>query len=299
MLKTWGIYLITLVSAFIFFLCYKMWVSWYCLIAVLMVPVLSLIACIIASSAIKFDSRSPSASQVGEENFIEVSIEGFASYFSFTRIKMTVLDRMVGSSRKETFRIHDTGVLKVPVDTEHCGSYEYKLIKLQVYDLLGFFHIGKRIGRTYEILVKPVPSIPDIMPNTYGFKAKNLRKSNQPISEIYDIRDYQPGDPVKSIHWKMSAKKDKLLVKEAFELYGGHSRLILKLTEDRDLLDLHLGEILFTSEYLLDHDVPHMIRVIPPNLKEIAYEVESHEDLDKAMIRILRMRIPEEDVHEV
>ena len=36
---------------------------------------------------------------------------------------------------------------------------------------------------------------PDLMPNMYGFKAKNLRKSNNSSSDLYDIREYEKGDP--------------------------------------------------------------------------------------------------------
>ena len=298
MLRTWGIYFIALISAFVFFLCYKMWVSWYCLVGALMVPVLSLIACIIAAVSLKFETFAPKGSLKDEPNKLDVKISGFASYFSFCRIRLKITDCMVDSTRKQVYRIHDTGTLSIPVDTSHCGAFTYKIVKLQIYDLLGFFHINRKINRNYEILVFPRPEIPDAMPDTYGFKAKNLRKSNQPMSEIYDIRDYQQGDPVKTIHWKMSAKKDKLLVKEPFEQYGGRSRLILKLVDDRDTMDLHLGQILFTSRYLLDHDVPHRIRIIPPNLKEISYEVESRADLDKAIIKVLRMKMPEDDIHE-
>ena len=35
-----------------------------------------------------------------------------------------------------------------------------------------------------------------------GFKARTLRKSDSPYSEIYDVRDYILGDPIKNIHWK-------------------------------------------------------------------------------------------------
>ena len=298
MFRTWGIYLIALISAFVFFLCYKMWVAWYCLVGILLVPVLSLIACIVAAVNLKFETEFPKSSQIEDPNDIEIKISGYASYFSFCRVGLRITDRMMDSSRKLSYRIHDTGSLKIPVDTSHCGSYAYRFTKVRIYDLLGFFFISRKLNREYEILVLPKPEMPDIMPNTYGFKAKNLRRSKQPMSEIYDIRDYQLGDPVKTIHWKMSAKKDKLLVKDPFEQYGGHSRLILKLTRDRDIMDLHLGQILFTSKYLLDHDVPHRIRIIPPDMKEIAYDVESRADLDKALVNVLRMKIPEEDIHE-
>ena len=202
---------------------------------------------------------------------------------------------MAGTTKKLALIIHDKGTSKIPVDTSHCGSFTYKMPKIDVYDLFGFFHFSKTIDKDSEIVVKPVPAMPERMPDMFGFKAKSLRKAKQPNTEIYDIRDYQMGDPVKSIHWKMSAKKDKLLVKEPLEEFGGHSRVILKLTSDRDVLDLHLGQILFTSRFFIEHETPHKIRVIPPDRSEIAFDVESESDLQRAIYMILRMRIPDEE----
>ncbi len=149
-----------------------------------------------------------------------------------------------------------------------------------------------------EILVKPVPAMPSVMPDMFGFKAKNLRRSKLPNSEIYDIREYQIGDPLRSIHWKMSAKKDALLVKEPLEEYGGHSRVLLRMSGDRDEMDLHLGQIVFTSRFYIEHETPHRIRIIPPDKGELAFEVESDTDLERTLVFILRMRLPDEDPRE-
>lgn len=294
MLKTWAAYSVTLISAFVFFLCYKMWVSWILLIVILMIPVLSLIMSIVASRTMKFHTDCQTSVLIGTPTSINITTSGLASYFSFCRVKMTVTDHMTGVSKKHVFMIHDNGTSKIPVDTRHCGSFSYRLTWLSVYDLFGLFHINTNLNKNNEIFVKPVPSMPERMPNMYGFKAKNLRRSKQPTSEIYDIRDYQIGDPLRSIHWKMSAKKDELLVKEPLEEYGGHSRVLLKLTADRDELDLHLGQILFTSRFFIEHETAHRIRVIPPDKGEVAFEVESETDLERAIVNILRMRIPKE-----
>lgn len=40
------------------------------------------------------------------------------------------------------------------------------------------------------------------------------RKGND-ASEIFQLRDYVPGDPVKQIHWKLSSKLNHILIKEA------------------------------------------------------------------------------------
>ena len=294
MLKTWTIYLTALLSTFIFFLFYKMWVSWYCLIALLVIPVLALIVTIVASQTVRFYVDSPAATIRGKPAFIKLKIEGIASPFSFYKIKLFSTDHMSGDTDKKVIVICDNGVTKIPLDTTHCGAYSYKLTKLKIYDLLGFFHFNLTINKDIELLVRPTPEMPGYMPDMFGFKAKSLRKSSKPNSEIYDIRDYQPGDPVKTIHWKMSAKKDKFLVKEPLEEYGGYSRVILKMTDDRDELDLHLGQILFTSKFFLDHEVSHIIRVIPPDSREVAFNIESNLDLERALSTILHMRIPEE-----
>ena len=302
MLKTWGVYSVSLISTFIFFLCYKMWVSWFCLIVMLLIPFLALGMCIIASRTFTFRSESPGSCPLGDPAYIRIMTGGIASYFAFSRIRTVVTDRMAGTSRKMTIMVHDSGITNIPLDTSHCGSYSYKMLRLEIYDLFGFFRITRNINKDNEFLVKPVPSMPEVMPDMYGFKAKSLRKAKLPNTEIYDIREYQTGDPVKSIHWKMSAKKDKLLVKEPLEEYGGHSRILLKLTDDRDKLDLHLGQILFTSIFFLEHETSHKIRVIPPDRSEVSFDVESEADLERAMGMILRMRIPDEkdweDTHE-
>ena len=294
MFKTWFIYITSLIAAFVFFLCYKMWVSWYVLLLLLAVPVIAFITAVFSAVTLRFKTETPGLTVIGKPAYIKFTLEGFASYLSSCTIKAEIKDLMAGTKKKALIDIDDKGVTKIPVDTTHCGAYTYKMSKLYIYDVLGFFKFTKSLNKDVEFVVRPVPQMPGYMPDMYGFKAKSLRKSKQPNSEIYDIRDYQMGDSVKSIHWKMSAKKEKLLVKEALEEYGGHSRVILKLTDDRDVLDLHLGQVLFTSRFYLDHDTAHIIRVIPPDSREVAFNVESETDLQRALLSILRMRIPEE-----
>ena len=298
MVRTWLAYLAALISTFVFFLCYKMWVAWYCLILLLAVPVFAFILAVIAYVTLRFKTDAPVICTIGKPAYIKFTLEGFASFFSYCTVKTAVTDHMAGGTNKSVIKITDSGVTKIPLDTKHCGAYTYKMSKLYISDLLGFFKFTKHLNKDMDFIVKPVPEMPGYMPDVYGFKAKSLRKSHKPNSEIYDIRDYQLGDPVKSIHWKMSAKKDKIMVKEPLEEYGGHSRVILKLSDDRDTLDLHLGQVLFTSRFYLDHETAHIIRVIPPDSKEVAFNVESETDLQRALNLILHMRIPEEAFHK-
>ena len=295
MLKTWIIYAVTSIAAFIFFLYYKMWVAWYVLMLLPLIPFLSFICCIVATTKLTYDAKMPAETHIGNPVYLVMNTYGIACFFAFFKAEFTITDHMSGETRKITVPIYDKGSTKIPVPTDHCGAYAVNITKLAVYDLLGFFHINLTLESRNNILVKPFPIMPDIMPDMYGFKAKNLRKSKQPNSEIYDIREYQTGDSIKTIHWKISAKKDQLLVKESLEEFGGHSRIVLKLSEDRTKLDEHLGQLLFTSKFFLEREIPDKIRIIPPNRSEISFDVENVNDLETSLTKILHMRIPKED----
>lgn len=299
MFKTWLIYIIALIGTFIFFLVYKMWVSWYCLMLLLLLPFAALVMCRLAAENLTFGTDVPTFINVGDNAFLTVNIDGIASQLSFVQFKADITDWLEDQKTSVRYSVYDRGVTKIAVDTEHCGAYSYRISNIRIYDLFGFFHTTCYVDRNHEVVVRPVPTMPHAMPQLTRIKAKALRKSRQAQSEIYDVRAYKPGDPVKSIHWKLSAKKDDLIVKEPLEEHAGHARVLLRLTPDRKELDIHLGEMLFTSTYFLEHGVSHKIRVIPPNKCEVAFEVGSEADLERTLVSVLRMKLPKEDSHAV
>lgn len=294
MVKNWCIYIFLLVATVIFFLFYKMWVAWYCLMILLVFPLVALIMCIFSAVTFKYKVEAPGYVKLKEDASIIFRVNNLSSGFSFCKFNVTITDVMDGSSHNLGYTRHDKSQYDLPVDTTHCGSYIYNISKVKIYDMFGLFHINRVREKKFEVVVRPTPSMPKAMPNLNGFRAKSLRKSTSPHSEIYDIRDYALGDPIKTIHWKASAKKDRLLVKESQEECYGHSRVFMQLQEDRELLDTKLGEMLFTSTFFLNHDISHKIRILPPKKREVAFDIQSQRDLDKAIIRILHMKIPKE-----
>ena len=60
-------------------------------------------------------------------------------------------------------------------------------------------------------------------------------------------------------------------------------------------MDNHLGQLVFTSRFFLDHEIAHKIRVMPPNQSEIAFGVENTTDLERAIVSILHIRIPKDE----
>ena len=90
------------------------------------------------------------------------------------------------------------------------------------------------------------------------------------FSEEHDLRDYRPGDMSNSIHWKLSSKTDKLIVREALEQENKEIFLVLQQVgqDDRGL------EVLYwLSLELCRRELPH--RIVANTLYVVGNESES------------------------
>ncbi|MEE5993011.1 MAG: DUF58 domain-containing protein [Oscillospiraceae bacterium] len=122
---------------------------------------------------------------------------------------------------KLKFPVHprNTTRLTFYVQADYCGAVQVKLDKVKVYDLFRLFHTNIRSQHrkdTILILPKPVtipmdesaPPIEQMESNRYADRA-----GDDP-SELYAVREYMAGDPVSRMHWKLSSRLDKLMLKE-------------------------------------------------------------------------------------
>jgi uncharacterized protein (DUF58 family) len=105
----------------------------------------------------------------------------------------------------------------------HCpspGRVRFEGLKVQLADLQGFFYHAAFVSgpRVYRVL----PPLADARGHVPTVKRHNLlpllgiHRHPRPGSgsELLDLRDYIPGDPPKTIAWKASARRDRLMTKE-------------------------------------------------------------------------------------
>ena len=59
------------------------------------------------------------------------------------------------------------------------------------------------------------------------------RKGNDP-SEIFDIKDYTPGDDLRFVHWKLSGKADHLIMRQPSEPTHYHAIILMDLGMEQD-----------------------------------------------------------------
>lgn len=118
----------------------------------------------------------------------------------------------------------------LPVTFEKSGCYRIALKELTTQDYLHFFPFRKSLAQQKEILIFPVEG-KDVSfdPASFGEGFDEFEETDRRgliSSNVTDIRAYIPGDRPQSIHWKLSAKIDKLMVKE-HEQTSSHQFLIL------------------------------------------------------------------------
>ena len=106
-------------------------------------------------------------------------------------------------------------VLTLPFHAAHVGACDAGIESIEVEDLLGFFHKTLHPSDSKQsLLVLPVPfDVEELRfsPGDPGNEA--MARATEDISSPSDVRSYQPGDPMKKIHWKLSLRKNELMVR--------------------------------------------------------------------------------------
>ena len=100
------------------------------------------------------------------------------------------------------------------------GNYEITLRKLRIYDITGILFMNIPVKKQGAVQVMPelhdVPvRLTQATKNFYG--EADVYDENQPghdKSELFQVREYRPGDRLQNVHWKLTAKQDELIVKE-------------------------------------------------------------------------------------
>lgn len=109
---------------------------------------------------------------------------------------------------------------ELPLSTEWCGRVEVSLRSARATDSLGFADVAienVELESSYTVY----PQISDIVAQTTRANRQSIsgttydhHHKGQDRTEVFDMRDFQEGDSLKSVHWKLSARFDDLMVRE-------------------------------------------------------------------------------------
>ena len=254
------LYLTVLIFAAFFYVVYPRWFSWYFLVLMILLPLFDLIISVPGALSLRILLSVPYQINKGENG---VAVITFAPRkpFPVGQIKGNLYAKQDSKLKKQHFRstTSSDGSCEFPINTAHCGITTIELSRLWATGLLGLWAIPLTASRRASTLVLPPPSKP---PNAVSLpRTTRLRpKPGGGFSEEHDIRPYREGDKLNSVHWKLSAKFDDLIVREA--LIPPTSNHLVRCADwsTQAECELILSRLRWISEYLLGSGTPYYLQ---------------------------------------
>ena len=165
-----------------------------------------------------------SGSQVGKPLTLTVEARGAEKLIAgkTIQIALEITNAMTGGKRQKVLLLplqHRGSACSVTLTPENCGEVTFVCQSALLRDHLDLFCRKLAAFAPVRTIVYPQGTRLEVhlaqqengSPREDG--PMQNRRGNDP-SEVFDIRDYQPGDDVRSIHWKLSVKTDSLILRE-------------------------------------------------------------------------------------
>jgi len=177
--------------------------------------------------------------ETGAVSYVELGVRNRSFLLSLDiKIHFRAENAFYGTGQDMVFsfpvRIHDTYKQLIPMRLSRLGRVVYSVDSFRVTDLLGFVELHRKTKQSAEIMVLPsrgaVPGEVNESDLTLGMtESDETNKKGNDFSDVTDVREYIPGDKLMSIHWKLSAKRDILMVKDRSSMSDQQMLLLVDL----------------------------------------------------------------------
>lgn len=151
-------------------------------------------------------------------------------------VSNTFLENRMEWTLEMPVKMHGESVLKLPLRFVELGRFSMECDMLSVQDIMGFIIIKIPLlvsGEIYVLPDKDAEALPDVTAFMAGAaEVEESKHKGSDFSEVSDIREYIPGDRIRDIHWKISARYDELMVKERVATAGSEMVLLPDLVKD-------------------------------------------------------------------
>ena len=153
-----------------------------------------------------------------------------------------------------------TKVLEQEITSHHYGRVEAEVTSLCVFDWLGICSMEAELKKCSWVIAEPQGTgteNEELTLSIEDFPNENeTKKRGTDINPDYEIREYVPGDDLKSIHWKLTAKTGRTMVRERLATGRDRINVLLALTQDADENDALMVSLHSLALLLLDKSYP-------------------------------------------
>lgn len=151
-----------------------------------------------------------------------------------------------------------------------CGREDISIRRVDICDLLGLFSIPvpPQNGGSSAVSIYVLPELQTRSIHTEDAADLGLdsatystQKPGSDPSEVFQLRDYREGDPRHSVHWKLSSRLGRLIVRDFGLPLNPSMHFLLELREDAnsEAAESMIGAALAFSEYLMAREITHFV----------------------------------------
>lgn len=296
MLKSKLIYLVILVSMFLFYILFVDSMSLMIFVLTAAFPFLQLIILKRISSSVKASLITENQTiNKNTESRIIVKIKNNSLLpVSCAVAELHIANTLTGESQTLTTMLpvsaDNEQSIKFSVSYEHCGRIIITLKSIRVFDYIKLFSktINYSISREITVVPEAVSISPEVETTlstmTDNEEFSKIRPGDD-CSEIFNIREYSYGDKINRIHWNLTTKLDELMVKEYSLPVSTQIIIIFEFCSDPDsedrLLrnDAALETVMSLSYHMIANSISHLIAWYDPKTRMFNTEkILSEED---------------------
>lgn len=276
MILTKILFLILIVVCIFFYILYVWNFSLILLIIFVTLPAVMFVTTLIAKYMIKADfavqnkttpknSSFPVQLCVSNKSIFPIGkAEAHIEYYNIFNNQINEFELLFPVQARNTQRI------TFQLSSKYCGILKIRSAYIDIYDPLRIFRF--RTGKNIQTEIAVMPEIHDVN-GAISYTDRESEESSvfsentagDDPSEIFDLRDYIIGDKLNRIHWKLSSKKDELIVKEYSMPVDVPCMLFLNLKcyEDSEytlpVFDTLVETLISVSQFMIENERIHTI----------------------------------------
>ena len=272
------VYLSVLFISSLYYVMYPHWFAWYLWVLVLLFLPFDFLISLPGMRARQLALTSPRILELGAQGELVITALSLSSLPSGP---LTTRVYEIGERGKFCHRILLSGGhgprYGIDIDTSATDVIHFEVRRSWAHSLMGLTALPVFARYETAVTVLPAPIQP---PNYDPLSSSALRLYPKPgggFSEEHDLRPYRLGDPIKMMHWKLSAKHDTLIVREALAPLPQTRLINAPMWDTAYERDLVVGRLRWCSASLLEQAQPHFVRI--GDQGKVAW-IETPEDMD-------------------
>jgi uncharacterized protein (DUF58 family) len=205
----------------------------------LVLPLISYLLGMIALRDLEFDRETPASGWEGEVATFNLVVRSHARLPKlFLQATDTLPDSLLPVDHDVMFNATPQSTTKIPygVELTRRGAYKIEGMHVTAMDPLGIYSFRHTYPVESELLVYPTPQvIPSFAlsgAERFGFQDLPIAATKGSGVDPDGVRQYVPGDPLRRMHWKSTARTGKLSVIEFEESHALNVVMAVDLSRD-------------------------------------------------------------------